>query len=285
VNVARGSSPSGNASRDAGSPGERVGVVVPALDEAENLPGLIGDLRARGLHRIVIVDNGSTDDTAGVARGAGAEVVHEPRRGYGRACLSGIERLHDDPPEVVLFVDADRSDDPEALEEIWRPVLEGSADLAIGIRRGAADAPARQRAGTRAVTLAARFVHGVSLSDLGPLRAISWPLLATLGMDDRDWGWTLQMQLRAHRSGARLLEVPVRRRPRAAGRSKISGSLHMSIYVGMRMFRTVWRERGWTPRGAGSVPEGGGGGERQVDADRNRRTASSDAPGASSGGR
>jgi glycosyltransferase involved in cell wall biosynthesis len=266
-------------------PGERVAVVVPALDEAQNLPGLIGDLRARGLHRILIVDNGSTDETAHVARAAGAEVVHEGRRGYGRACQTGIDRLREDPPEVVLFLDADRSDDPEALAEIWQPVLEGRAQLAIGIRRGSADAPARQRAGTRAVTLAARLVHGVALSDLGPLRAISWPMLEALRMDDRDWGWTLQMQLRAHSAGARILEVPVRRRPRAAGVSKISGNLHMSIYVGMRMFLTVWRERGWRLEEPAKASSGGGPRGRQVDAERNRRTAASEAPGASSGGR
>ncbi len=245
-----GTGPEAPGAGTSSDPGDRVAVVVPALDEAANVRGLVEELAQAGLRRIVIVDNGSTDGTARVARDAGAHVVQEGRRGYGSACRRGLAELGASSarPEVVLFVDADRSDDPGAFRCIWGPVLEGRADLVIGCRRGAADAPVRQRLGTRLVTRAARIVHRVELSDLGPLRAIAWTALDRLEMDDRDWGWTLQMQLRAHRAGLRVLEVPVKRRPRAAGFSKISGNLHMSIHVGIRMFRTLWQERNWRPR-------------------------------------
>jgi glycosyltransferase involved in cell wall biosynthesis len=246
----------------------RVTVLVPARNEAGNLTGLIADLRARGLERILVVDNGSTDDTARVAAKAGARVVHEPRAGYGRACLRGLRALDspgDDPssaarsgggdPRIVLFLDGDRSDDPAALVRILEPLLEDRAELTVGVRRGSADAPLRQRGGTGLVTGLARLLHGARLADLGPFRAIRLDALHALGMDDPTWGWTLQMQLRAWHAGMRIVEVPVERRPRAAGRSKISGSLLMSIRVGMRMGWTLLRERfrrppAWDPAGA-----------------------------------
>ncbi len=235
---------------------DRVTVLVPARNEAENLPGLVADLRDLGLERILVVDNGSTDATARVAREAGAQVVHEPRAGYGRACLRGLRTLEPcgegtpaavraggRDPRIVLFLDGDRSDDPAALVRILKPLVENRAELSIGVRRGRGDAPLRQRGGTRFVTALARLLHGARMADLGPLRAIRLDALRTLEMDDPTWGWTLQMQLRASRAGMRIAEVPVERRPRAAGRSKISGSLIMSVRVGMRMLWTLVRER------------------------------------------
>jgi len=222
--------------------------LVPALDEEASLPGVLAGLDAQGVRRVLVVDNGSTDATADVAREAGATVVHEPRRGYGMACLAGIRALASDPPEAVLFLDGDQSDDPAAISRILRPILDGTADLVVGTRRGRGDAGLTQRGGTGLVVALARVLHGVRLEDLGPFRAIRWEALQALDMDDRTWGWTLQMQLRAHHLGFRVREVEVVRRPRAAGESKISGSLLVSLRVGVRMFRTLGREWFRRPR-------------------------------------
>jgi glycosyltransferase involved in cell wall biosynthesis len=233
--------------------GDQVAAVIPALDEGPNLPGLLADLAREGVRRVVVVDNGSTDDTAQAARAGGAQVVREPRRGYGSACQAGLGWLAASgaPPGVVLFLDADRSDDPGAVARVVGPVVAGEADLVVGVRQGRGDASARQRLGTRAIALGAGLLYGVRLADLGPFRAIDWSTLAALRMDDPDWGWTLQMQLRAHRLGARVMEVPVTRRPRAEGRSKISGRAWTSLAVGLRMAETLVRERRWRPAGSG----------------------------------
>ncbi|TVP45486.1 MAG: glycosyltransferase family 2 protein [Gemmatimonadales bacterium] len=222
--------------------------LVPALNEEASLPGVLAGLIAQGVHRILVVDNGSTDATEAVARRAGATVVHEARRGYGMACLAGIRALAPTPPEAVLFLDGDQSDDPAAISRILRPILEGSADLVIGSRRGRGDAGMVQRGGTGLVIALARILHGVNPSDLGPFRAVRWDTLQALDMDDRTWGWTLQMQLRAHHMGFRVREVEVARRPRSGGESKISGSFLVSLRVGMRMLWTLGREWFRRPR-------------------------------------
>jgi glycosyltransferase involved in cell wall biosynthesis len=233
-----------------------VAALIPALDEEAALPGVISGLRAHGVRRIVVADNGSSDRTARVAGEAGARVVLEPRRGYGAACLAGIRLLErDDPaPEVVVFLDGDQSDDLSALSRILDPLLEGRADLVVGVRTGGREgrSPLHARAGTALVLAGARLVHGARFRDLGPFRAVRWSTLAALAMDDRTWGWTLQMQLRAHRRGARILEVEVPHLPRGAGRSKVSGSLTVSLRAGARMGYTLLRERLISP---GSLSE------------------------------
>ncbi|CAN5629601.1 glycosyltransferase family 2 protein [soil metagenome] len=233
--------------------------LIPALNEAASLPGVMAGLRAEGVHRILVVDNGSTDATAAVAREGGATVVREPQRGYGMACLTGIQALTSAPPHAVLFLDGDQSDDPAAISRILHPILDGTADLVVGARRGRGDAGLAQRGGTHLVVTLARLLHGVRLADLGPFRVIRWDTLQSLGMDDRTWGWTLQMQLRAHHMGFRVHEEEVVRRPRAGGKSKISGSLLMSLRVGMRMFWTLLRE--WLLRRHRSFRRRGGASE------------------------
>jgi glycosyltransferase involved in cell wall biosynthesis len=233
----------------------RVAVVIPALNEALALPEVLAGLRslADPPDRIVVVDNGSDDGTGEVARGSGAEVVREAERGYGAACLAGLAHLvRTGPPDVVAFMDADGSDDPAALPRILGPIAEGRADFVVGIRgappgQGKSAVPLHARMGNSLVALGARILHGAHLRDPGPFRAIRYGALARLAMDDRNWGWTLQMQLRAHHLGVPTLHVEVPHRERSAGRSKVSGNLVGSLRAGSKMLYTLWAERGWTP--------------------------------------
>jgi glycosyltransferase involved in cell wall biosynthesis len=219
--------------------------LIPALNEAPSIGAVVRDLAELGVRDVVVVDNGSTDGTDAEARSAGAEVLHEPRRGYGAACLRGMEALarRPTPPKVVLFLDGDRSDDPGSVRRVLDPVLDEDADLVIGVRAGTDGGALHAMGGTALVLGVARWAHGLKARDLGPFRAISWGALSALEMDDTTWGWTLQMQLRAHRAGMRTREVIVPRRPRAAGKSKVSGSLFVSLRAGGKMFWTLFRER------------------------------------------
>lgn len=224
------------------SPPARIDAIIPALDEASSV-GLVLDALPRGLlRRVVVVDNGSADATADVASAHGATVVREPRRGYGAACLKGIEALDADPPDVVLFLDADLSDDPSEAPELIRPILEGRADLVIGSRvtgrreRGAMTPHARF--GNWLATRLLRVLYRVRYTDLGPFRAIRFDALKRLGMKDRDFGWTVEMQVKAARHGLRHDEVPVRYR-RRVGRSKISGTVLGSLRAGAKIIGTI----------------------------------------------
>lgn len=239
-------------------------VLIPALNEEEALPAVLEGLRATRADRVVVVDNGSTDGTAEVARRGGAEVVSEPKRGYGAACLAGIARLAEGtPPDVVVFMDGDQSDDPAALEILLAPIDSGRAEFVIGIRtsEGRQSAvPVHARLGNSLVAGGAALLHGLRFRDLGPFRAIRFDVLQALAMDDENWGWTLQMQLRAHRMGVSTVEVPVPHRPRAGGRSKVSGSVIGSVRAGAKMLLTLVTER--LRPAPGRWRRGTGGGER-----------------------
>jgi glycosyltransferase involved in cell wall biosynthesis len=223
--------------------GSVVHVILPALDEEQALPQVLRALPAWA--RAIVVDNGSQDGTAHVAREAGARVVHEPRRGYGAACLAGIAAL---PPavakEIVVFLDADGSDDPRVLAELIEPLRSGRADLVIGSRelgkREAGALPGHARAGNALAVFLIRLLTGVRYTDLGPFRAIRRDVLESLGMRDRDYGWTVEMQMRAARRGVRIEEVAVPYR-RRIGRSKISGTVWGSLRAGMKILYTVAR--------------------------------------------
>jgi glycosyltransferase involved in cell wall biosynthesis len=241
----------------------RVAVIIPARDEEAALPSLLARLVHQGVERVVVVDNGSRDGTGEAARAAGAQVVEEPRKGYGRACLAGIRYLEEgpeggdpSPPEVVLFMDGDGSDEPEAVHALLGPVLAEEAEMTVGVRclpegervPGGGEEPGepgelRARLGTGFILWLARHIHGLEARDLGPFRALRWTLLQRMSMDDETWGWTLQMQIRARHLGARVTEVELPRGRRIAGESKVSGSLWMSLRVGARMGFTLLRER------------------------------------------
>ncbi len=223
--------------------GLRVGLVIPARDEAEALPRVLPALPP-WLAQVIVVDNGSSDGTAAVARGLGATVVAEPRRGYGLACLAGIAAL---APAVttVVFMDADASDRPEDMAALLAPIARGEAELVIGSRtRGVAERGAltpQQRFGNALACGLMRLVWGARFSDLGPFRAIDRAALARLAMQDETLGWTVEMQVRAARLGLPVAEVPVGYR-RRIGQSKISGTLGGSVRAGVKILYVIGRE-------------------------------------------
>ncbi len=219
-------------------------VLIPALNEEGPLPRVLAALPRAGVREVVVVDNGSTDRTAEVAQAAGARVIREPRRGYGRACLTGLDALRADPPEVVVFVDADYSDYPEELPRVLAPILAGEADLVIGSRvRGAREPGAllpQARFGNWLATGLIRLATGVRFSDLGPFRAARWDALQAIAMADQGFGWTVEMQMKAAQARLRCVEVPVSYRPRI-GHSKITGTLSGSVRAGAKILATI----GW----------------------------------------
>jgi glycosyltransferase involved in cell wall biosynthesis len=224
----------------------RVTVILPALNEAAALPTALASFPP-GVE-LLVVDNGSTDETAAVALAHGARVVCEPRRGFGAACWAGVQAACG---EVLVFADADGSFDGADLPAVAGPVLAGEADLVVGSRM-ARRAPGAMSAlavlENRLLGLACRLLFGVRLSDLGPFRAIRRDRLLALGMTDRGSGWPLEMIGRAGAVGLRVVEVPVRYQSRAGGRSKVSGSVRGTVHAVTAMAAVtlgLLRERRW----------------------------------------
>ncbi|HHO49689.1 MAG TPA: glycosyltransferase family 2 protein [Deltaproteobacteria bacterium] len=222
----------------------RTAVVIPALNEAESLPAVLGDLPE--VERVVVVDNGSIDETTQVAARLGAEVVCAPRRGYGTAVQAGINHLWGDPPEVLVILDADHADPPEALGLLVQPIAEDVADLVLSDRTTTAEPDALtfvQRFGNGLATRLIQLVSGHRYRDMGPFRAIRWSSLLQLQLEDPTWGWNVEMQLKAIRAGLRVLELPLPYRARTKGRSKISGSLRGAARAGVKIVYAVARYR------------------------------------------
>ena len=225
-----------------------IDVVIPALNEADALPRVLGEIPAR-VREIVVVDNGSTDRTAAVAREGGATVVHEPRRGYGQACLTGIGELRrrSPPPEIVVFLDADYSDHPGELVSIVQPIVEGRADFVVGSRVLGRREPGallpQARFGNWLAGTLIRWLYGIRVSDLGPFRAIRWPALLALEMCDRDFGWTAEMQVKAARRGLAYHEVAASYRKRI-GVSKITGTVGGTLRAGWKILAMIFIHAG-----------------------------------------
>jgi glycosyltransferase involved in cell wall biosynthesis len=222
-----------------------VDVVIPAYNEEASLPLVLQDLALTPVRRIVVADNNSRDATALVARNAGALVVNAPRQGYGSACLAGIDFLRQhDPPDILVFLDADYSDHPDELPLVVAPIQRQQADLVIGSRttgrreRGAL-LPQARFGNLLACTLI-RLIYRHRYTDLGPFRAISWPALECLGMSDPDFGWTAEMQVKALRRRLRVQEVPVSYRKRI-GHSKITGTVSGTLRAGYKIITTILR--------------------------------------------
>lgn len=235
------------------TPKPRLAVVIPALNEEEAIPGLVGDVMAVAatpdlpatVSAVYVVDNGSTDDTAERAKAAGATVVDEPRRGYGRACLSGVLAAED--AKIIALMDGDRSDVPAELPLLLEPLLNGEADLVIGSRTMGTHDPGsltiQQRFGNRLAAVLLRLLYGVRVTDIGPFRVIRRQELLGLDMREMTYGWSVEMIARAARNGLRVKEVPVTYRNRDGGESKVSGNFQASIRAGYRIIGTIFRVR------------------------------------------
>ena len=228
-------------------------VVIPCLDEEDSIGGLVEDVVAVRddpatpveITKILVVDNGSTDRTATVAAGAGASIVTEPRRGYGRACLSGV--LASGPVDYIVLMDGDRSDVPAELPAVLAPILAGEADLVIGSRiLGSYEKGSllpQQIVGNKVAARVARLMYGVRLTDIGPFRVIGKETLLGLGMREMTYGWSIEMIIRAVRKGLTVMEVPVTYRNRAGGTSKVSGNVRTSVKAGYRIMAAIVRAR------------------------------------------
>jgi len=220
----------------------RVSLIIPALNEAECLGRSLAEVPVDILHQVIVVDNGSTDDTAEVARSGGALVIHEPRRGYGFACAAGVTAAEGD---ALIFMDGDGSFMPAELPDLLAPLSDGQADLVLGSRwskdSGQATMPPHQRFGNNLFAWLLRRRFGLALTDLGPYRAIWRELLLDLEMQERTYGWPLEMIIKTARSGKRIVELPITYRPRFAGHSKVGGTLRGSILSGYRYFSVTLR--------------------------------------------
>ncbi|MBI1737937.1 MAG: glycosyltransferase [Acidobacteria bacterium] len=223
---------------------ERFALIIPALNEEAAIGPTLDALKGAALAQLIVVDNGSTDCTAEVARAHGAEVVAEPHRGYGSACLAGMAALRAEIT-VVAFMDADGSDDPADLPRLLDPIARGEAEMVLGSRvlgtREAGALTPQQRLGNALATVLLRLLHGARYTDLGPFRAIRRDALERLRMCDTNFGWTIEMQIKAARHDLRVKEIPVSYRRRRAGQSKISGTLRGTFSAGMKIIWTILR--------------------------------------------
>jgi glycosyltransferase involved in cell wall biosynthesis len=220
----------------------KVVVIIPALNEEDAIVRVLADIPGLA-SEVIVVDNGSDDETSTRAEAAGARVVREPIRGYGQACLAGIAALPKDT-DIVVFLDGDYSDRPAEMVYIVEPLLRGTADLVIGSRvlgeREQGALLPQARFGNALATFLIRILYGVRYTDLGPFRAIRAEALLQINMVDRDFGWTVEMQVKAARRGLRGVEVPVSYRKRYAGASKVTGTLSGTLRAGWKILYTIF---------------------------------------------
>ena len=219
-----------------------ISVIIPAFNEEASIEKVIADIPKAQVKEIIVVDNASTDRTAEIARSAGAVVVRERRRGYGYACLAGIAAV--DSPEIVVFLDGDYSDFPSEMTSLVEPIRSGEAEMVIGSRtRGVREKGAllpQARIGNALATFLIRLLFGVRYTDLGPFRAIRYDRLLEMDMQDKTFGWTVEMQVKAAKMGLQVREVPVSYRKRV-GKSKITGTLKGTLLAGYKILTTIFR--------------------------------------------
>ena len=223
-----------------------IDVIIPAFNEEQSVGKVIGAIDKNLVREVIVVNNRSSDQTAFVAKAAGATVLDEPHRGYGSACLKGIHYLDQksSPPEIVVFMDADFSDHPEEMQELVKPIECGKKDFVVGSRvseraKKGSMTP-QQRLGNLMATKLIRILYGVKFSDLGPFRAIRFTSLKALNMRDQTFGWTAEMQIKAAKQKLRIAEIPVSYRKRI-GQSKISGTIKGTVLAGYRIMVTIFK--------------------------------------------
>ncbi|MFN8471527.1 MAG: glycosyltransferase family 2 protein [Anaerolineae bacterium] len=220
----------------------KTALIIPALNEAGAIAGVVRAVPPGIVDRTIVVDNGSTDGTAAVAREARAEVVIEPRRGYGYACCAGVMAASD--VDVVAFLDGDGSFDAADLTRVLAPIRADDADLVLGSRTLAGQAGAvlpHARFGNSLTAALLHRLYGVRVTDLGPMRAIRRDHLLALNMQEMIYGWPTEMMVKAARARLRIVEVQVSYRPRVAGQSKVSGTVKGSVRAGFQILRTTLR--------------------------------------------
>ena len=222
-----------------------IDVIIPAYNEEKSIPKVIAEI-PKFVRYIVVANNNSTDQTGKVAEAAGAKVVFEAQKGYGKACLTAMDWIKNQEiqPDIVVFLDGDYSDYPEEMRELVQPILDEKADMVIGSRalgqRESGSMTIPQVFGNWLATTMMKYMQGAKFSDLGPFRAIVWKKLLNLNMVDQNFGWTIEMQIKAHKAGLRYTEVPVNYRKRI-GVSKVSGTVKGVIGAGYKIIFTIFR--------------------------------------------
>lgn len=221
-------------------------VVIPAYNEELSIAHVIADIPKDWASEIIVVNNGSKDNTAAVAAEAGATVLHQPKSGYGNACLTGIEYLKDPSksPDILVFMDGDYSDYPQQLPEVAGPIVSGKADFVIGSRalgnREGGSMTFPQVFGNWLATSMMKWFYRTSYTDLGPFRAIGFQQLLALDMKDKTYGWTVEMQVKAAKQKLRITEVPVNYKKRI-GVSKVSGTVKGTVMAGYKIIFTIFK--------------------------------------------
>ena len=221
-------------------------VIIPAFNEENAVGKVIGEIPRELIDEVIVIDNGSTDDTFQQALAAGATTLRQPVKGYGLACLTGIEYLKQSSKktDIVVFIDGDYSDYPSQLPSLIEPIIENRADFVIGSRalgqKEKASMTPQQIFGNWLATRLMRLFFGAQFTDLGPFRAINFDKLIQLGMTDRNYGWTIEMQIKAHKAGLLSIEVPVNYRKRI-GISKVSGTVKGTLMAGYKIIWTIFK--------------------------------------------
>jgi glycosyltransferase involved in cell wall biosynthesis len=222
-------------------------VIIPAFNEQNAVCNVISEIPSDLAKEVIVVNNGSTDDTVKQAKSCGATVLDEQRKGYGYACLKGIDylkRKNPDDHDIVVFIDADYSDYPEEMTKLVRPILDNEADLVIGSRalgqKEKGSMTPQQVFGNWLATSLIDMLYKVKFTDLGPFRAIRYDGLIRLGMKDKTYGWTVEMQLKAVKAGLRSTEIAVTYRKRI-GKSKVSGTVKGTIMAGYKILWTIFK--------------------------------------------
>lgn len=220
----------------------RVSIIIPTHNEAQAIGRVLGDLPSSVVTEVIVVDSNSSDGTREIAATMGARVISEPRRGYGRACLTGLENVN--APDVVVFLDGDYSDRPSELPILLQPILDGRADITLGSRLSDGNRnralPWHQAFGNRLAAWLIRVLYGVRLSDLGPFRAARFTVVRDLALEEPTYGWAVEIILKGAIAGYRIVEVPVSYHPRI-GKSKISGTVKGTLGAGWFILSRIVR--------------------------------------------